>query len=195
MEKLILTDCDGVILDWLGSFEPWMIARGMRPLSSEKVKEMYNLYGKYGTTQDEMTDIIHEFNASDAMLNLAAYKDAAIEIPRLVDAGFRFVAITSLGDYGREKRICNLMDLFGDIFTEVICLPQRSCKKKVLARWKDTGMLWVEDDPDNAMDGQRLGLRGIIVDTAYNRHTGAMCIRVDENTPWGDIADLVAQIY
>lgn len=195
MERLILTDCDGVVLDWLVAFEPWMLDRGLSPIVEGKVEEMYALDLKYGTSRAEMKKLVHEFNSSEMMRNLAPYKDSALVIPRLAEAGFRFVAITALGKQSTKMREENLRDAFGDVFNEVICLEQRTCKRHVLNRWKNTGLLWIEDDPDNAADGQALGLQGVIVDAAYNRQTDAPCIRVDENHPWADIESLLAERY
>lgn len=195
MEKLILTDCDGVILDWLDGFMPWMSKRGYDPVIEGKVEEMYALDKKFGTPADEMHELVHEYNSSDAMRSLAPYKDAAEVLPQLSERGFRFVAITSLGRQSTVNRSKNLMDLFGNVFDEVICLPQRRCKRNVLKRWENTGLLWIEDDPENAMDGQNLGLHGVIVDTAYNRKADIACTRVNENTPWADIAKIITEIY
>lgn len=195
MERIILTDCDGVILDWLAAFEPWMLERGLSPVVKGKVEEMYALDLKYGTTAGEMKRIVHEFNSSELMRELQPYKDSQVVIPRLVDAGFRFVAVTAIGKHSAEYREENLMNLFGDVFDEVICLSQRGCKRSVLSRWKNTGLLWIEDDPDNADIGHALGLRGVIVDAAYNRKTDTPCVRVNEHTPWAEIERLIMQLY
>ena len=45
-EKLILVDCDGVLVDWLHSFSMWMEEHGYKELSTPN--ECYDIHTTYG---------------------------------------------------------------------------------------------------------------------------------------------------
>ena len=53
MDKIILTDCDGVLLDWEASFERWIALKGyvFNPLYNDQ----YSINDRYGI---RLTDIV-----------------------------------------------------------------------------------------------------------------------------------------
>jgi hypothetical protein len=89
-----------------------------------------------------------------------------------------------------------LINVFGDIFDDVICLPMGSVKKEVLLHWKNTGLFWIEDYLRNAEDGYDLGLKSILITNPTNaKYETNGVIRVSENNPWEEIYNLVMQEY
>ena len=64
----------------------------------------------------------------------------------------------------------NLRKIFGDAIESVICLDTGADKDTALEPYKDSGMWWIEDKPENADVGQRLGLKSILVEHGHNMH-------------------------
>jgi len=65
----------------------------------------------------------------------------------------------------------NLRKIFGNAIESVICLDTGADKDEALAPYKDTGMWWIEDKPQNADVGHALlGLKSILIEHGHNMH-------------------------
>jgi FMN phosphatase YigB (HAD superfamily) len=201
-EKIILTDADGVLINWNDTFDEYITARGYEgiPLTDH----YYNLASRYrhsdGTEAEwqEIARHVREFNQSEHIATLPAYRDSQRIIADLVEHDFSFIVVTSLSDHpdALEYRTHNLKMLFGDVFDEVICLETGASKQHALTRWAGTGYIWVEDHFKNAEAGHEVGLKPILIDTPYNRHFQTdLFPRVNEKTPWSEIYKFVCAEY
>ena len=196
MEKIILVDCDGVLLFWNGAFEDHMLEQGYERVPG--TDDQYSLAKRFGVDEDFIYNEVLKFNQSPKIADLKPYKDALDGISRLAKAGFRFTAITSLSDapQSRTHRVNNLRAVFGDIFDEVICLPLASSKQYTLRRWAGSGLFWIEDHFKNAEAGHEEGLRSIVIDTPYNQHYNTdLFPRVDGEKPWEEICEIIFSHY
>jgi FMN phosphatase YigB (HAD superfamily) len=158
-QKLILTDVDGVLLDWNSAFDQYMRDRGF--VEDDSQTNRYSLYKRYNIDKLEMNNIIEAFNNSDIVMGLNPLADSVKYIKQLSNYGFTFVAITSLSDtpLAYKNRCHNLNIAFNDvIFEEIICLPIGCGKYSILERWENCGLFWVEDKFSIALDGHSLGL-------------------------------------
>lgn len=186
--KKILTDCDGVLLDWESSFHTWMVSKGY----SKVVHDTYNLAVAYDLPADSKHDIVREFNDSAWMCCLPVLRDARSGVAQLFDAGYEFDVITSLSldPYARSLRKQNLDDHFGiDPWAELICLDTGADKDDALAHYKDSGFWWIEDKPENCDAGLRAGLRPILIDHLHNRwYNNPDVIRVND---WAELVGVV----
>jgi hypothetical protein len=189
MMKVILTDADGVLLNWEYAFHIWMKHRGYAILPgdsgrSDNIAEQYGMHGR------RAGNLILEFNESAAIGFLPAFRDAqqyATDLWR--KHGYRFIVVTSVSDDPnvQELRTQNLYKLFvPDMFLDVICLPCGGDKFKTLwnlSRAYD-GAWWVEDMIHHAVSGERCGFRPILMEHGYN-------MNCDETIPifdcWRDI--------
>jgi hypothetical protein len=169
MNKLILTDADGVLLNWLDAFDTWMADRGF-----EKGPEQeYDLSKAYDLSRVEISDLIKFFNESAAIGYLGPWVDSMKYVRKLHEEyGYRFRVITSLSNdlYAAKARVGNLKALFGTAIESVTCLECGANKVSELTQYADTGMYWIEDKPENAQDGADLGLNAILVRQSYNLH-------------------------
>ena len=170
--KLILTDADGVILDWEWAFSVWMQERGYTLTADNK--KSYDLYHQYKELeQKDYKKVVRTFNESAAIGFLPALRDSAYYVKRLHEEhGYEFRVITSLSldkNAGRLREM-NLRKLFGNAIESVICLDTGADKDSALAPYKDSGMWWIEDKPANADVGHRLGLRSILIEHGHNMH-------------------------
>lgn len=164
--KIILTDCDGVCLDWEAGFTEWMKIQGYKVVESG----VYDISVMYGIEKAEGKRLIREFNNSAWMGSLSALRDSRSGMAKLVEAGYRFLAITSLSLDAKAKtlRVRNLERLYGDVFVDVICLDTGADKDEALEPYRDSEMYWIEDKWSNAVLGAELGLKSILIDHPHN---------------------------
>ena len=170
-KKVILTDIDGVMLDWEEGFSVWMEHHGYKPVDGFKL--MYSIGDRYGITKDEGHKLVRLFNESAAIGFLPPVRDAQQYVRLLAEKHkYKFLAVTSLSKdvYARELRIRNLKKLFGDIFIDVICLDTGADKDEELDRLGRVykGNYWIEDKPENADAGVRCGLKTLLVEHGHN---------------------------
>lgn len=170
-KKVILTDIDGVMLDWEEGFSVWMEHHGYKPV--EGFKLMYSIGDRYGITKDEGHKLVRTFNESAAIGFLPPVRDAQQYVRLLAEKHkYKFLAVTSLSKdvYARELRIRNLKKLFGDIFIDVICLDTGADKDEELDRLGRVykGNYWIEDKPENADAGIRCGFKTLLVEHGHN---------------------------
>lgn len=169
-EKVILSDCDGVLLDWEYHFHRWMANKGFIRSSviSYNVAEVYNL------EKTEAKHIIKHFNESAQIAFLSPLRDAVKYVRKLQEEhGYVFHCITSLSNdpAAQELRKKNLETVFGKtIFEDFIILGCGYDKDEALEPYRDTGCFWVEDKIENAELGLELGLSSILIAHNHNSH-------------------------
>ena len=170
-DKIILTDCDGVVLDWEEGFSVWMEHHGHNTV--EGYQFMYNIGDRYGVTKEQGSQMVKVFNESAAIGFLPPLRDAQYFVKKLHEQHqYKFIAITSLSldPYAKELRTINLNKLFGDAFIAVVCLDTGADKDEILAEYgpKYAGNYWIEDKPENLQAGINVGLTGILVEHGHN---------------------------
>jgi hypothetical protein len=169
--KLILTDADGVILDWEWAFAVWMEEHGFTKVQGWEY--IYNIGQRYGIDPEQGHKLIKIFNESAAIGFLPALRDSMYYVKRLHEEhGYEFHCITSLStdrNAGRLREM-NLRKLFGNAIESVICLDTGADKDEALAPYQGSGMWWIEDKPANADVGYQLGLRSILIEHGHNMH-------------------------
>ena len=187
---IILTDVDGVLLSWVHSFEWWMKRKGFKksPQISYKVSEVY------GISEDEADVLVRHFNESAAIGFLPPLGDAIKYVRKFHEEhGAVFHCITSLGTepYAQRLREENLKRVFGDsIFERIECLDCGADKTEALKRYEDSEFIWVEDKPENAEVGARLGLKSFLLTHPYNINYNAETNKeVTRVRNWKDIYD------
>lgn len=169
-EKVILTDCDGVLVDWLYGFKEFMAERGY----TEQDPTGYAIWKRYGFINKEASEgLVREFNNSAAMAYLTPNLDAVKYVKKLhEECGYVFRVITSLSlnKYAYKARLKNLHDLFGEnVIDELVCLDTGADKDEALKPYKDSGCVWVEDKYKNAQLGLDMGLDAFLIDLPHNR--------------------------
>ncbi len=167
-KKVILTDCDGVLLAWEGAFHDWMIGKGF----TVKEEAIYDISKTFGIPKTLGKKLVKEFNESAWMGFLPAFKDARSGVAKLVEHGWQFIVITSLSldPKAQMLRVSNLKNIFGkNVFIDVICLDTGADKDEALEKFKDTGMWFIEDKPINAETGLKYGLKPILIEHDHNK--------------------------
>jgi len=168
--KTILTDCDGVLLDWESAFTEWMKHRGytVDPDNSRN----YNMQKRYNLNANEKENLVRNFNESARMKWLDPLRDSVYYVDLIHrKLGYTFHMCTSLTNdrYAQNLRIENTERLFGKTaFTKYIFCDTGADKDEALEPYRDTGLLWVEDKVENAELGTRLGLNSALISHPWN---------------------------
>lgn len=196
MKKLILSDCDGCLLDWNKGFENFMKSKGLPKLPNTDTH--YSIALRHGITMHQSHEFIREFNEGSYIENLEPLADSVEYVSKLVSEGFRFTIITSIGDSSLAKiyRTKNLINVFGDIFDEINCLPMHASKSYELSKWEGTGYFWIEDHMRHAEAGFEAGLRSVLINHPYNTHYNTDLFPfVSCKNPWKEIYKMVHKVY
>src|SRR5210317_2125721 len=161
--KVILTDCDGVLLDWEYAFHNWMSRHGY----SITEKNSYKMNVTYGIDKKESNRLIRMFNESAWIRKIPPLRDAMKYIKKLHEEhGYVFHAITSLSNdqYAQYLRCKNLTELFGKTaFERYVYLDTGADKDEILKEYEGTGCYWIEDKIENATVGKNLGLNSHLI--------------------------------
>jgi len=171
MNKVILTDADGVLLNWEYAFTCWMEQHGHTQV--ENANFLYDIGKRFGLESNNMGHrLVRQFNESAAIGFLPALRDAVYYVKRLHEEhGYTFRCITSLSlDKNAYKlRKMNLEKLFGETaFEELVCLGTGADKDEALEQYRDSGLYWIEDKLSNAQLGLDLGLKPILIEHGFN---------------------------
>lgn len=192
-QKIILTDADGVLLDWEYAFDIWMTQHGFQKQDNLK----YNIAKRYGIDDAQSKRLIKIFNESAHMGFLPPLRDAMYYVKRLHEEhGFVFHCITSLTTdvNACELRKMNLRKLFGKTaFEKFVFLPTGADKDNALKEYANSNFFWIEDKIVNAQVGNRLGLTSIIMEHGHNMEFQNSKIPLVKN--WKEIYNIITSYY
>jgi FMN phosphatase YigB (HAD superfamily) len=188
-EKLILVDCDGVLVDWKYGFFRWMRKRGYEPV----VHGEYDISETFGISKAKSKALVQNFNESAAIGWLPQFRDSVKYVRKLhEDHGFIFHCITSLSKdvYAGKLREKNIQALFGKTaFERIECLDCGADKDEALEPYRDSGCFWVEDKIENAVAGSNIGLQGVLIEHDHNKNAVSKGILRVKN--WKEIYEMI----
>ena len=171
MDKKIIVDCDGVLLDWAYAFDVWMGEHGYERIPD--TDKYYSQSLRYGITDDESYRQIKKFNESGCVGFIPAFKDSVEYVTKLNGMGWRFEVISCLDKdkYAQRLREKNLKHIFGDVFDFIDCSLDftKGKEKYLLDKYEGKGYYWIEDSVSHAKSGENVGLKSILVDHPYNK--------------------------
>lgn len=196
MNKIILTDCDGVLLNWSKGFGDFAAAKGYPRISG--TENDYRIHTGHNIPIELAQSIIREFNEGPEVEHLEPFADSVEYVAKLASLGFRFIAVTSISNHPDSKiyRTRNLSKLFGDVFDEVHCLPMGASKASALMQWAGTGYFWIEDHMRQAEAGYEAGLSPLLINHPYNKHYHTdLFPKVPVENPWKHIFSCVLNKY
>ena len=188
MDKLILCDVDGVVLNYNSAFEKWMSKSGIDVILHDE----YDFTKKYGISNDMVHSYCQDFTSSLNIQNLEFIEDSFKYINKLYEQkGYKFHFITSISKeppavWARTKNLLQQISL--DAIHEVTCLGFLEDKYQYLYdNYNGSNNWWIEDSVPNFISGEKVGLRSLLIDHPYNR---------DYNTPnrvtsWKEIYDRI----
>lgn len=172
LDKVILTDADGVLLNWEYAFKTWMKTKGYK-IEHPEARDEYGVQHQYNISKALKDLLVLEFNASAAMGFLPSMRDSIHYVKKLhEEEGYVFHVITSMSDdrHAKSLRKSNLRKLFGRyVFEKFIILGCGEDKTEVLNEYRDSGLMWIEDKLENAELGRDLGLDSILIAHGHNQ--------------------------
>jgi len=187
LNRLILVDCDGVLLDWEWAFNVWIQQHGFEPQPDAKLH--YDMGIRYGISKEQIRKLIKIFNESASIGFLPALRDSVYYAKRLHEEhGYRFHCITSLSrdENAQKLREMNLHKIYGaTAFERIVCLDTGANKDEALEEYEGTGCWWIEDKPENVLAGWRLGLRPMLLEHGHNMNYVHPDVYLAKN--WKDI--------
>jgi len=167
-DKVILTDVDGVLLDWEYHFYKWVKEEyDLLPLTTHTYRIDETLAIDYKTSR-KMTV---KFNSSVNMKYLSPFRDAVKYIRKLHEEhGFIFHVITSQTNDIRAQnwRKQNLIDVFGNVFDGFTIIGCGDDKTEALSVWDGSECYWIEDKEENIIMGDEFGLDGLLMSNDHN---------------------------
>lgn len=192
-EKLILVDCDGVLLNWEYAFQIWMEQQGY--IFHNHANKMYKIGDQYRIPNDEALRCIRQFNESAAIGFIPPLRDAMYYVKRLHEEfGYQFHVISSLStDVNAGKlRKMNLHKMFGaSAFYDITCLETGADKHEALEPYRNSGLWWIEDKPENTDIGHEFGLKSILIEHGHNMYHQPTEYPVVKN--WKEAFELITQ--
>ena len=187
----ILVDCDGVLMNWEYAFHCWMQQRGFTPWKDRD--HTYDIGVKYGLDKLMSKQLVRDFNSSAAMGFLPPLRDAMYYLRKLHEEhGYVFHMITSLSldEHAQRLRRMNTEKLFGETaFSGYTFLDTGADKNDALDKYKDSGMLWIEDKVENALVGEEAGLDCLLMEHGHNMDCQHENITIVRN--WKDVYEYI----
>ena len=186
-DKVILTDCDGVLLDWEFHFYRWL----EKTEGFHRLSDHYSVAKAIGVPQKTGAKYINLFNRSEEMKTLSPLRDSIKYVRKLHEEhGYIFHVITSQTNcrLAQEYRKENLRNVFGNVFEGFTILNTGQDKDKALKEWENTECWWIEDKAANIEMGNQVGLSGILIDHTWNKNNTYECERV---RTWKEIYNII----
>ena len=187
-ERKILTDVDGVLLDWESAFTAWMGERGYTPVNPEVYKQSV----RYNIEQEFADSLVQTFNESAWMGYLKPLRDSVNVLDQFSASHWHFECITSLSTdhWAGELRRTNLNRWFSNTVRRVRCIATGADKDDILKEY-EPGHWWIEDKPENCEAGLRAGHKPILIDHPFNQeYNNPDVIRVKD---WQEIYNIITK--
>ena len=153
----ILTDADGVLLNWRDSFDYYMMYNHSI-FATGDVRE-YDQTIRYNMASEDINRYILQFNNSSNIGFLPPLYDSVKYVKKLYEMGYTFKVITSLSlnPFSQELRTKNLKKIFGNAIQSIDYLDTSADKDEILEEYSHTypEHYWIEDKVKNAFVGAK----------------------------------------
>ena len=191
-----LVDVDGVLLSFSGGFVPW-VKKNYSDLDLDLSK--YD----FGLDSDTHLKLVETFNQSEEFGQLEPWKDAQKYLLKLhEDFSMSLIAITSCiptYDYNfitassviQTRRVENLKNVFGDIFSEVLCVQMHGSKAKYLERFPNS--FYVEDSIKHCIEAKKYGITPFLMSHSANVNIDAKEHDVTRIENWKEFYNLMTK--
>lgn len=170
MKKIIATDVDFVLLDWVQGLKPFLDEKGIdsEHLKKYKGSTYYPSLQELFFIKDESIciNLMKEFNASRHIKELPIFQEGSEKYFReLHDKGFEIHAVTCIGSEEKIKRnrYENLFSIYGEVFSydKVINLPVRTSKEPYLKELQKKGevLIYIDDRHNHLKEAKDIGIK------------------------------------
>ena len=189
--KIFMTDVDDCLFAWNDAFMQWASVHYPEYDAVIDAMAQWNIWEKFSNVNKEQAEaMLKHFNTSARQAFMPPKLDAVEYVNKLIDEGWRFIAITSVSDdpdVWKLRKMC-LDTMFPGGCLELHCLPLHGSKKEFLTQWQGKNYYWIEDKLKNAEAGHELGFKTIIIDHPYNQNSSQGITRVNS---WEEIYSIL----
>lgn len=172
-KKIITTDVDFVLLDWVGGLTPFFEEKGLNTDHLEQYfgSTYYPTLQELFFIEDEKhcIELMKEFNASPHIAHLPIFQQDSVDtFKELVKEGFEIHAVTCVGDEDKthKMRTRNLMEHYGDVFSydRVHALPVRTSKEPYLKAIQNHGniIMFIDDRENHLQEAKNLNINPVL---------------------------------
>lgn len=199
MKKTILTDCDGVLLNWLSGLPGFLEDAGHDTshlkslLDGNQFVPFFDLF-MVDNEQDAL-EMMDRYHQSEHLTRLPEMEPGSSEAIRRLGQDYEIIVVTSFSDnkIAQRNREENLRLRYGDAITDLVCLPFSADKTEALksiAKRCDA-KIWLDDQIKHVHHGTNAGI------DSYQFTFGMSCGRntgeVAEIDSWTKVERLLSQ--
>jgi len=131
----------------------------------------WSISERFGLPEHAGDLMVKLFNSSFASAHLSPMAGAIEYVEKLHKIhGVVFHAVTSYSDcpWAIQARLENLQRYFGNAIDRVVSDTFHNGKEDMLKPYENSGLIWIEDSPRNAILGTNMGLSSILLSQDYN---------------------------
>lgn len=199
MKKIITTDVDFVLLDWVAGLKPFFAEKGIDDSHLDRyfgstyyptLEELFKI-----SDEEHCIQLMKEFNVSPHIAHLPVFQKEAVEtFKNLHDDGFEIIAVTCVGgsEQTHKMRTRNLQENYGDVFNldRVICVPVRTSKEPYLKKIQERGevIMFIDDREGHLQEARNLSIKPVLYSNDGKETTCSDTILIDCLTKVSDIA-------
>jgi len=187
MNKLILTDVDGTLVDFATAFHDWMEEAG-HPCNGS-LHDTFEIHDVFGCDVEEANRQVELFCSSPVFAQLQPLAGSQEAVARLRAEGWGFVAITSCAASPEAVRMRreNLRRLYQ--IDEVIFAGLMGAKADILRRYPAS--IWVDDHLKHIREGIDTSHKCFVIDREYNRVSDIPQDQYVRVKDWSDIVSWI----
>lgn len=155
--KVILTDIDGVVLQWKPAYESYMEKIGVDPLHMKDRIDKIDPATLGVTFTKEALEYVQMFQTDPVYGDIAPYDDAISGMTTLYNAGWKFIGITCCGNHETVVRLRyeNIEKYFPGMFLNIHTLDVHESKEECLKQYDPS--YWIDDVPKHVLSGIKCG--------------------------------------
>ena len=190
MTKLILTDMDDVLVDWVAGFTLFNRTHYRPDLPDMPSDCGWDMSPWLGCTKDESVRRVQEFNSGEfpEFGKLPPTKNSVYGIQTLAMLGFKFVIVTCATTVPKAvaMRRENAYRLFGDALEDIHILGLKDKKGPILSQYEPT--YWIDDKVEHAEAGYAVGHHALVMNQSHNTSIQTHVPRVNN---WHEICQII----
>lgn len=198
MKKTLLTDCDGVLLNWLSGIPQFLASQGLdsshvqKRLDGNQFVPITELF--MTDNEDEALEQMHAYQRSDVLKALPVMEPGSEEFVKRLSDDYEIIVVTSFSEdkQAHRNRADNLELRYGSAISDLICLAPFANKTdalKDLAKSRDA-RIWLDDQVKHVYHGINAGIE------SYQFSFGMECGRntgeVPEIESWREVEKLLS---
>lgn len=164
--KLLLSDLDGVYVDWARGFVNYMASIGYEaPHSNPTVFTMTDIFPML----EKPWLHIKDFQQTSFYDEVKPYAGAQEAYQDMVDAGVRIIAVSSCGLEQETVRMRTEFIESQGVFSDMVLLELGASKQEVLETFENAA--FIDDQPHVAFEGAEAGHIALLKSMPYNLST------------------------